>query len=71
MRVIKDGRKAAKAAKPKRYTCGDCSSVLEVSRDDMSAQTSDRDGSYYTFKCPVCGHQTYVDARVVDGKVGR
>lgn len=66
MKIIKDGRKTTRAIKPKRHTCVRCASVLEVSREDMGHVCSDRDGEYYTFRCPVCGHENYVDAKVVE-----
>ncbi len=66
MRVVSYGtRRKTPMNAVMRRKCADCESVIEMTRAEM-ASGQDRDGLYYTFRCPVCGHENYVDARIVE-----
>lgn len=65
MKVIRDNHKPAPEPKPRRWTCAECDSVIEIARNEMGPCRSDRDGSFHAWKCPLCGHDNYVDARIV------
>jgi hypothetical protein len=46
--------------------CPRCKAVLEVEFDDLTFRPGDqRDGSAYSFKCPCCGHEVWLDASLV------
>lgn len=42
-----------------------CGSTLEIEFSDLTFVADSRDGNAYTFKCPVCGHETWLDAALV------
>lgn len=46
------------------FTMG-CGSTLEIEFSDLTFVADSRDGNAYTFKCPVCGHETWLDASLV------
>jgi len=60
MKVIK---KAIKQTS-KQFTCR-CGAVLEVDGKDLRHQGADRDGDAYTFECPECKQDNWVDASLI------
>ena len=63
MRILKDNSKKNITLTCK---CHECTSVLEVTREDLTGPTADRDGPYFTFVCPVCQNKNFLDASLVD-----
>ena len=50
------------------YTCGRCTSLIEVELDDLVTTPASSDGPYYqreqkTFPCPVCKTTIYVPSK--------
>lgn len=62
MRVLKKGR--SKDWKT-RVDCNCCDARLEVSSADCSRVSDQRDGDFYSCKCPECGHHVTICARLV------
>ena len=51
------------APKDKKYeaTCISCKSILQFLRSDVKMDSSLCNESFYTFKCPVCKKELYID----------
>lgn len=45
--------------------CMGCSSKLEITASDLSFVADSRDGNAYTFVCPVCKRQNWINAKLV------
>lgn len=56
----------AKSKWKKKTNCIECSSKLEIVADDLAFVADSRDGNAYTFKCPVCKKENWIDARLVE-----
>jgi RNase P subunit RPR2 len=40
-----------------RMSCSNCKSLLEFVVGDLTSTHDQREGAYYTLKCPVCSHR--------------
>jgi RNase P subunit RPR2 len=63
MKVIKRG----KINDLKRFDCQKCSSVVEMSRNEMTSDYNPGGENYYTWKCPVCFNKNVVNGQLVIG----
>lgn len=49
----------------KRFKCDRCEATLEVDGKDLKFQPDPRDGNAYSFKCPECRKENWVDASLI------
>jgi uncharacterized protein with PIN domain len=62
MKILKNGKQDNK---PVQINCSHCKSQLEVEPSDIVRSVDDqRDGSFYEFKCAVCGRSIYAGMSV-------
>ena len=64
-------RRSAHEIHPFRFDCKHCTSTLETTKEEGRFFSNQRDGDCYVFKCPVCGTDNWVAARVVRRETGK
>ena len=57
MKILKKGNKPEDRVY--RNTCSNCRSELEFFAHETQLVSDQRDGNYFTIKCPVCGYSKY------------
>jgi hypothetical protein len=63
MRVIKPGKRPED--EEIELTCGHCGAVIAVVISEMECVPDQRDGDYYSIRCPMCQRRINRDARAL------
>lgn len=69
MKVIRSGNIGKES---KQFTCRECNALLEVNAGDLTYKSSPKpNDDSFTFTCPECGRDNWVDSALIPSRMRR